>query len=565
MTKTKLSLVFLCLTAIGAVLFVVASAQSDPAPTTPALSSFTFSRDLSMGDTGPDVSVLQGFLISDGFLDISTSTGYFGPLTEAAVANWQASVELPDTGYFGPLSRAAMAIVSASPYGRDLTIGDTGSDVSMLQNFLISKEFLTIATATGYFGPLTEEAVLTWQVTAAVPATGYFGPLSRAAIEADASTTTTTTISVPPPVITALPTPTTTVVTLAPPPISVPISTPTATVSVTPPVSSALNDNFGLSVGDSLLGLSSSALNQELDGMVSLGVGWVRFDMEWDNIQSNNSSTFDWSQIDPVVAALNAHHIKILAILDYTPTWAGSSTCPSGSNFCAPADPAQFGAFAQAAAQRYSSQGVSDWEIWNEPNNAGFWGPTVDCNAYTAILKDAYTAIKAVEPNSTVITGGLSPAATDGTNMSPTDFLSCIYAAGGEGYFDAVGDHPYTFPQMPSDDNGGAWDQMSATNPSLRSIMTANGDADKQIWVTEYGTPTNGPDSAWYVSEAQQAQMVTDAFTTYSAYSWGGPFFWYTYKDGGTDTSTNENFFGLLRADGSTKPAYTTLQNLLTQ
>jgi peptidoglycan hydrolase-like protein with peptidoglycan-binding domain len=152
MTKTKLSLVFLCLTAIGAVLFVVASAQSDPAPTTPALSSFTFSRDLSMGDTGPDVSVLQGFLISDGFLDISTSTGYFGPLTEAAVANWQASVELPDTGYFGPLSRAAMAIVSASPYGRDLTIGDTGSDVSMLQNFLISKEFLTIATATGYFG-----------------------------------------------------------------------------------------------------------------------------------------------------------------------------------------------------------------------------------------------------------------------------------------------------------------------------------------------------------------------------------------------------------------------------
>jgi len=57
--------------------------------------------------------------------------------------------------------------------------------------------------------------------------------------------------------------------------------------------------------------------------------------------------------------------------------------------------------------------------------------------------------------------------------------------------------------------------------------------------------------------------MATDAFTTYSTYDWGGPFFWYTYKDGGVATDTNENFFGILRADGSTKPIYQTLQHLL--
>jgi hypothetical protein len=32
--------------------------------------------------------------------------------------------------------------------------------------------------------------------------------------------------------------------------------------------------------------------------------------------------------------------------------------------------------------------------------------------------------------------------------------------------------------------------------------------------------------------------------------------FWYDYSDTGNDTSTNEDFFGLVRLDGSHKPAY---------
>ncbi|HUC01835.1 MAG TPA: peptidoglycan-binding protein [Candidatus Paceibacterota bacterium] len=568
MTKIRTFPIFLCLCIItaGAGFFVfngISRTRAQDASSSSS-SSPVFSRNLSIGDTGPDVALLQTYLIGKDLLPSDDATGYFGPLTESAVEQWQTSVNVSSTGYFGPLSRAAIDGAVAPAYARDLSIGDTGPDVSLLQNYLISKGYLSIESSTGYFGPLTEAAVVSWQIANNIPGTGYFGPLSRAAISLASSTPIT-----PITPVTSVTTPAVPVTITVPaqptPPVT--ITVPPATVTPLPSSSPAtpLNGKFGLSVGDSLLGLSPAALNNELDGMASLGVGWVRFDMEWDDVQHDNSSTFNWTDIDPVVAALNAHHIKILAILDYTPVWAESSTCAQGSNFCAPSDPALFATFAQAAVQRYAPQGVSDWEIWNEPNNAAFWGPRTNCNAYTALLKDAYTVIKSVQPSSTVITGGLSPAATDGTNMSPPDFLSCIYAAGGGGYFDAVGDHPYTFPQMPSDDNGGAWDQMSATTPNLRSIMTANGDAGKQIWVTEFGVPTDGPDAHWYVSEAQQAQMVTDAFMTYSAYPWGGPFFWYTYKDGGTSTDTNENFFGLLRADGSTKPAYQTLQNLLLQ
>ena len=95
--------------------------------------------------------------------------------------------------------------------------------------------------------------------------------------------------------------------------------------------------------------------------------------------------------------------------------------------------------------------------------------------------------------------------------------------------------------------------------------MVANGDASKKIWITEFGTPTNGPDPNWYVSEASQTQMMIDAFTLYRTYPWAGPFFWYTFEDGSTSTSSNENFFGLVRADGSEKPAYTTLKTIISE
>lgn len=345
-------------------------------------------------------------------------------------------------------------------------------------------------------------------------------------------------------------------------PASAAVKATTQALPLPPPSSTpGLNDDFGISVGSGFLGLSSSMQNQELDNMVSLGVGWIRFDMQWKIVQANNSSSFNWSEIDSLVAEANAHHLKILAILDYAPAWA-AGPCSAGDN-CPPSSPAVFAAFAKAAAQRYTPEGVSKWEIWNEPNNANFWGGESDCDTYTADLKAAYVAIKAVDPNAGVISGGLAPESTDGKNISPTDFLSCMYQDGGKGYFDAVGDHPYTYPQTPSAAQLGAWGEMSQTTPSLRSIMTANGDAGKRIWVTEFGAPTDGPDANEYVSEAQQAAMVTDVMGLYKTYSWGGPFFWYSLEDNGMATSTSENFFGLVGADGSLKPAYTTLQNII--
>ena len=61
---------------------------------------------------------------------------------------------------------------------RNLALGTTGDDVSSVQEFLREQGYLS-AEATGYFGPLTANAVARWQAAEGVSAVGAFGPLSR--------------------------------------------------------------------------------------------------------------------------------------------------------------------------------------------------------------------------------------------------------------------------------------------------------------------------------------------------------------------------------------------------
>lgn len=67
-----------------------------------------FTNDLYYGMNSNEVKCLQQFLANLGS-DIYPEkliTGYYGPLTTAAVKRYQAKYNLPQTGYFGPLTRA---------------------------------------------------------------------------------------------------------------------------------------------------------------------------------------------------------------------------------------------------------------------------------------------------------------------------------------------------------------------------------------------------------------------------------------------------------------------------
>jgi peptidoglycan hydrolase-like protein with peptidoglycan-binding domain len=70
----------------------------------------SFYGDLYYGMNSNQVSCLQQYLKSLGpeIYPEALVTGYFGPLTKAAVKRYQASQSIITTGYFGPLTRAAV-------------------------------------------------------------------------------------------------------------------------------------------------------------------------------------------------------------------------------------------------------------------------------------------------------------------------------------------------------------------------------------------------------------------------------------------------------------------------
>jgi hypothetical protein len=297
--------------------------------------------------------------------------------------------------------------------------------------------------------------------------------------------------------------------------------------------------------------LSAAGQAQELDGIKAMGMSSVRVDASWYNTQFDGPDSYNWAPLDATVSAIRSAGLTADLIIDQCPPWAAASG--ASGNFAQPASPAAFGNFAGALAKRYYGKGANYFEIWNEPNISEFWSPGPDPAAYTADLKAAYTAIKAVAPSAMVITAGLAPAANNGNTMDTVSFVQDMYADGAAGYFDALGDHPYTYPYTPdSVILGSAWSEMDQTSPSLRSLMIAHGDGAKKIWITEYGAPTSGTTNN--VSADEQSTEIVDTIAQAKQLGWIGSLYIYTWEDSGDGDG-----FGILNSDGSQKPAYSAI------
>lgn len=298
--------------------------------------------------------------------------------------------------------------------------------------------------------------------------------------------------------------------------------------------------------------LNSSTQGKELRAMKAMGVTSVRVEANWYGMQPNGPRDHDWASFDRLVARVRAAGLTTDLVIDGCPPWAAVPGA-RGDDFAQPASPAQFAKFAKSVAVRYEPLGVNYFEIWNEPNIPQFWEPKPNPSAYTADLIAAYSAVKAIYPSAVVLSGGLSPATDTSTAYDPRTFLRDMYADGAKGSFDGVGDHPYTYPLSPDDDNAGsAWSQMSRTRPSLRSIMRANGDSAKKIWITEYGAPTTGANG---VSEAAQSSELVQAISRVKHLSWIGSFYIYTWHDLPA-LAAADNGFGMLAENNTKKPAY---------
>lgn len=161
--------------------------------------SLQFPQELRLGSTGTGVTALQYFLsVVGAYYNAVTPvdiTGTFDSATESSVKSFQQVFGLPVTGVvdratWNDLHRAYVGIVENVPIniesenavlfpGTNLVEGMTNEYVRVLQEFLsfIHQTYPDIpdVSATGYFGPITRNAVTAFQRRFGINPTGSVG------------------------------------------------------------------------------------------------------------------------------------------------------------------------------------------------------------------------------------------------------------------------------------------------------------------------------------------------------------------------------------------------------
>ncbi|MGV0874388.1 cellulase family glycosylhydrolase [Mycolicibacterium sp. XJ879] len=320
--------------------------------------------------------------------------------------------------------------------------------------------------------------------------------------------------------------------------------------------------------------LTEDEIIKRFDDMQALGVDTLRVLVPWAAIQQAEPGSpleelfpQDWSRIDFILSQAQERDMAVLGVLNSTPYWGGADG--SGCLGCpgvAP-DPAKFAAFASEAVTRFDTLYpgvVSAYEVWNEPNYYRSWFPAVDPIAYTEVLKAAYTAIKAADPDATVVAGVLGAViSAGGFTMDPVTFVQTMYANGAKGYFDALSYHPYSYDRPFGEQNPNFISPLRALL-EMRQTMLDNGDDLVKIWATEYGLPTS------IVSDQQQAVFIEDFLNTWADglteeqlaqlpaeflplvadwENWIGPAFIYTLRDRLAAPDTEQGSMGLYYFD----------------
>lgn len=339
---------------------------------------------------------------------------------------------------------------------------------------------------------------------------------------------------------------------VAPPPRSVAADvTPTATID---------ESNTTIGIADSsLYGLSPADIDATLTKLQSIGVQNIRVFVPWGLIEPLAQGSYNWTLMDNVMNAAAAHNMGVLAEVSSTPLWAAPSGTLPGAG--AP-NPQDYVNFISQVAKRYGNT-ISAYEIWNEVNSASFYQP-MSPTSYTALLKAVYPVLKQLDPTATVVAGALAPLVDFfGVTASAPTYVAAMYAAGAQGFFDALSVHPYDFSQLVKFSQGEGIPLTAISQvEGVRALMVQNGDGTKLIWATEYGFQTV-LDSNGKVTDASnqsQAAFIQDMITAWRALTYTGPLYIYTTRDGtpGTDTG-----YGIYQTDWTPKLAVAVIQKAI--
>ena len=142
---------------------------------------------LVFGDQNPNVALLQWNLAYLGFMnadDLTAGSGNFGSLTRDAVSSFQTAKGLEATGDYGAPSVAVMVTsLSGALAGLptiSLDVGLEQDEVTQVQTALNTLGYMDLVT--GYYGPMTLDAITRFQQDNGIDTTGMYDSVTRMAL-----------------------------------------------------------------------------------------------------------------------------------------------------------------------------------------------------------------------------------------------------------------------------------------------------------------------------------------------------------------------------------------------
>ncbi len=279
---------------------------------------------------------------------------------------------------------------------------------------------------------------------------------------------------------------------------------------------------------------------------VQQGARLNRFSFDWQSVEPQQG-TFNFSGPAAYIASDQALNLGTIATLEHTPYWATSAVTdnptaqvPNGLSLPWNNVGNTWGYFVYQAASHFKGQ-VAYWEVWNEPdlqNGASWAGSRAQ---FYLLLKVAYEAVKAADPNAKVLIGSLNYNPTWLNDVFTADAADPTSAAN-NGYFDALGLHSY-----------GRSIGIYDTAVQAHQVLDHFGYTGKELIATELGVavdddppvPAKGliatsAEASSYIIEAFAAALAggVDRMLLYRASDVGEPSYYGLLKYSGTARST---------------------------
>lgn len=307
------------------------------------------------------------------------------------------------------------------------------------------------------------------------------------------------------------------------------------------------------------------------DDACALGVSWERIIFDWAQHQPDGPDSWNTLNVDDrwLQAAADCGR-EVVAIIKHTPAWATDGTpgigVPRGLELPAD-DPGNLWAvFMARAAEYYAPRGVSRFIIWNEPDiPAGTYGYEFEGSVedYARLVQVAALAAKGANPAARIHLAGVTY--WHDVNVGQRLYLDRLLevltaqpdAAANGAFFDVVTLHLYF-----------RTDSVYTITRETRDLLARYGLGDKEVWIGETNaSPNRDPlwpvvRPNWQVTLDQQADFLVQAAALGLA---AGADHIGVYKLYDQSLPAGAESFGLMRADGSRRPAFETWRLLAEQ